>query len=77
MNSIVLPPELQPFQMCREQIVSAIADVPLQTLRNWRSLPPDKDHGPTWYKMPSGSVRYKLADVLSWIESGRVERGAG
>jgi hypothetical protein len=61
--------------MIREQLFSAIADVPVSTLQNWRSAPPEKNFGPKYYKLPGGRVRYKLADVLSWIEAGRVSRG--
>ena len=69
-----LPTELEPFRRIREQVVSVIADVPISTLQNWRSLPPEKDHGPPWEKLPSGAIRYKLSDVIAWLEAGRVER---
>lgn len=72
--ALVLPPELEPFKMIRESIVSAIADVPVSTLQNWRCLPPGKDHGPAWHKLPGGRIRYKLADVLAWIDAGKVKR---
>lgn len=73
-SPVPLPPELEQYRVVREQIVSAIADVPLSTLRNWRSLPPDKDNGPPWIKMRSGSVRYELQAVLRWIAEGKVAR---
>lgn len=36
------------------------------TLANWRAL----GKGPAWVKLPSSSIRYRLADLVAWIESG-------
>ncbi len=67
-----LPGDLQDLRMLREAEVSQLAGVSLQTLRNWRSDPRKRDRGPRYYKLNS-SVRYRLGDVLRWIEAGKVE----
>ncbi|HJX15844.1 MAG TPA: helix-turn-helix domain-containing protein [Candidatus Deferrimicrobiaceae bacterium] len=69
-----LPPDLERLRMLREQDVSQLAGVSLQTLRNWRSDPIKRARGPRYYKI-NGSVRYRVSDVLSWLEAGRVEVG--
>lgn len=38
------------------------------TLANWRSL----GKGPNAVRLPNGRIRYRLADVIAWIESGSV-----
>lgn len=35
------------------------------TLQNWRVL----QVGPEFIKLPNGSVRYRLADLISYVES--------
>ena len=72
---MTLPPDLEKLRMLREQEVSQLAGVALPTLRNWRSDPTKRDRGPRYYKLPGGSVRYRLSDVLSWIDRGRVGDG--
>ncbi len=68
-----LPADLQDRRMLREAEVSQLAGVSLQTLRNWRSDPLKRSRGPQYYKLPGGSVRYRLSEVLAWIDSSRVE----
>ena len=46
--------------------VAAILAVPESTLRYWRKV----GAGPQWIKL-EGSIRYDLADVLTYIERGR------
>lgn len=69
---MTLSPELAELRMLREVEVAQLAGIGLQTLRNWRSDPRKRDRGPRYYKL-NGSVRYRLGDVLRWIEAGKVE----
>jgi hypothetical protein len=69
-----LPADLQDLRMLREAEVSQLAGVRLQTLRNWRSDPTKRGRGPAYHKLPGGSVRYRLCDVLAWLQAGRVEQ---
>jgi hypothetical protein len=50
-----------------EKPVSKIVDVKVQTLRNWRF----RGEGPPYSKV-NRSVRYKLEDVLNFMESKKV-----
>jgi predicted DNA-binding transcriptional regulator AlpA len=70
---MTLPPDLAELRMLREAEVSQLAGVSLQTLRNWRSDPRKRFRGPRYFKLPGGSVRYRLSEVLAWIDSSRVE----
>jgi predicted DNA-binding transcriptional regulator AlpA len=53
----------------KECEVSCITGLALQTLRNYRS----KGIGPVYCKI-GRSVRYPLADLVSWIEGFRVHQ---
>jgi predicted DNA-binding transcriptional regulator AlpA len=46
--------------------VAEVLSIPESTLRYWRKT----GVGPRWIKL-EGSIRYDLADVLQYIESGR------
>jgi DNA-binding transcriptional MerR regulator len=59
-NATKIPTLLKPRE------VSAMLSVPDGTLRYWRAA----GLGPAWVKL-EGSIRYDLADVLRYIESGR------
>lgn len=52
-----------------EKGVSQITKLALPTLRNYRS----KGKGPAYSKIGK-AVRYKLSDVLEFMERGRVEQ---
>lgn len=55
-----------------EKPVAEILDMSVQTLRNWRF----RGEGPPYSKL-NRSVRYKLQDVLNFMESKKVvPRGA-
>jgi hypothetical protein len=60
-------------QFLTETEVSQMTRIALQTLRNDRF----KRHGIPYYKVGNGkSVRYKLIDVINFMESGRIETGS-
>jgi hypothetical protein len=55
-----------------ERTVSEITGIALSTLRNARSLRRGLPH----YKLDGsrqGAVKYRLSDVLEWMESKRIE----
>jgi DNA-binding transcriptional MerR regulator len=54
-------PKLLPSKAVAEMLA-----IPEGTLRYWRKV----GVGPRWLKL-EGSIRYDLADVLHYIESGR------
>lgn len=49
-----------------------IAGLSPQTLRNWRQL----GRGPNYIKL-GRSVRYSLADLISWLESHKIRPEIG
>jgi len=63
-----LPPELDGFRYMGEKEVAALIGFAVQSLRNWRFL----GRGPSYIKR-GRSVRYRLKDVLDWMETHRVE----
>lgn len=52
--------------LLKSKAVAEILSLPEGTLRYWRKI----GVGPRWIKL-EGSIRYDLADVLRYIESGR------
>jgi SRSO17 transposase len=50
------------------QLAKMCGVVPL-TVVKWRY----RDKGPAFYRLTGGQIRYKRADVLTWIESCRVD----
>ena len=63
-----LPMELEGLRHLNEYEVAALIGFAVPSLRNWRCL----GKGPPYVKM-GRSVRYRLKDVLEWIESHRVK----
>ena len=63
-----LPEELKSFQYLTEKQVSALTGRARQALANDRC----RVKGFPYYKI-GASVRYKLADILAFMESRRVE----
>jgi len=73
--SFVLPPDLQQHRYLAEKEVSALTGRAVQSLRNDRC----RGTGIVYYKV-GGSVRYKLGDVLRFMEQHRIDpalRGNG
>jgi hypothetical protein len=61
---------LERYRSVDERVYAALRDCPLQTVRNDRYL----QRGCPFYKIPGcRSVRYRLADILAFLEQGRVE----
>ena len=63
-----LSTELEGLRYLNEYEVSALIGFAVGSLRNWRSL----GRGPCYHKM-GRAVRYRLKDILAWVESQRVE----
>ena len=63
-----LPTELEGLRHMDEYEVSTLIGFAVGSLRNWRCMA----RGPSYVKM-GRSVRYRLRDVLDWMESHRVE----
>ena len=57
-------------QLVSEAVVSSFLGIAVPTLRTWRS----RDIGPP-YKKIMGAVRYDLAEVNAWAESGSKQPG--
>lgn len=68
MNSSHLSPELQQQRFLTEREVAALTGRAVQSLRNDRS----KKQGFVYVKF-CGMVRYRLLDVLTAMESHRIE----
>lgn len=68
-NAHALPSELQKFRLLTEQQVSLLTGKALQTLRNDRFT----RKGFPYVKLGQRCVRYKISDVLAFIESGRID----
>ena len=64
-----LSTELEGLRHMDEYEVATLIGFAVASLRNWRSMA----RGPSYVKM-GRSVRYRLKDVLDWMESHRVER---
>ena len=52
-----------------ESKVAKKCSISVKTLQNRRSL----GQPPRYFKVGGKTVRYKLSDVLDWLEEGRVE----
>jgi predicted DNA-binding transcriptional regulator AlpA len=63
-----LSKELEGLRHLDEYEVAALPGFAVASLRNWRC----QARGPSYVKM-GRSVRYRLKDVLEWIESHRVK----
>lgn len=53
------------LRLLREAEAAEFLGMARGTLRNWRVY----GIGPEWVKLPNGSVRYRVADLMEWIES--------
>ncbi len=62
-----LSAELEELRYLNEYEVAALIGFAVQSLRNWRFL----GRGPSYLKT-GRSVRYRLKDVLDWMEMHRV-----
>jgi len=63
-----LSTELEGLRHLDEYEVATLIGFAVASLRNWRF----QGRGPSYVKM-GRSVRYRLRDVLDWMESHRVE----
>lgn len=63
-----LSTELEGLRHMDEYEVATLIGFAVASLRNWRSMA----RGPNYVKM-GRSVRYRLKDVLDWMDSHRVE----
>ena len=53
-----------------EKRVAELTGIAVQTLRNWRFM----RIGPPYCKVPNGRmVRYRMDEVIAWMEEGRVD----
>jgi predicted DNA-binding transcriptional regulator AlpA len=60
------------IQYVNERIVSELTGIALPTLRNYRH----QGQGPDYVKAGSRAIRYRLDDVISYMEKGRVTHEA-
>ena len=70
----VLPsiPSLNPADLLDEKESSALLNVAVQTLRNWRW----KGEGPRYTKLGKRTVRYRRADLDAFVEAGTSGKAA-
>jgi len=54
-----------PAAMINEFVVAKMLDVSVQSLRRMRCL----GRGPRFRKLNNYSIRYKVSDVLAWLEN--------
>jgi len=64
------PPQRSPDELLTDIQVAAETGLKRRTLQNWRSA----GKGPPFVKL-GASCRYRRADILAWIEAGRVLPG--
>lgn len=56
-------------QLLKEQGAASFLGVQVRTLQSWRYL----GKGPPFLRISKKAVRYKIEDLVSWIEKHRVE----
>jgi hypothetical protein len=60
-----LPEELAAYRLLTSDEAALLLAVPVATLRTWRSR--RRGYGPRAVQV-GGSIRYRLADLLAWID---------
>ncbi len=60
-----LPEDLAAYRLLNSDEAALVLCVPVATLRTWRSR--RRGYGPRAVQV-GGSIRYRLADLLTWIE---------
>jgi hypothetical protein len=63
--------DLERLRSVPEKGATEITGFPVKTLQNWRAL----RKGPAYYKV-GRSVRYRVGDLLDFMENCRVDPGA-
>lgn len=75
MNSPTLPeangPESDPERLLNKHEVCALLGLKPPTLQSWRN----RGVGPVYVAISKTCIRYRLGDVLDWIEARRHEGG--
>jgi len=64
-----LPPDLEQYKTIDDKVVAQVTGLALGTIRNKRG----DGTGPPYYRVGRRCV-YRLSDVLSWMETRKVDR---